>query len=80
MTDDHDDQKVMGTTTFLRLTKSSAPVMRLAEAEGAIRPTKSDSGWRMFSTRDVRLMIVWLAQRPGHGGRPRRAMAPPIAP
>jgi len=53
----------LGTTTFLKRTGLSGPIMRGLEAAGIISPSKSDSGWRQFSTADLEAALKWRAQR-----------------
>jgi hypothetical protein len=53
----------LGTTTFLKRTGLSGPVMRGLEAAAVIAPSKSDSGWRQFSESDVQAALKWRAER-----------------
>jgi len=57
------DELMYGTSTFLKRTGLSAPVMRGLEAAGVISPRKSDRGWRLFTERDIRAVAQWKADR-----------------
>jgi DNA-binding transcriptional MerR regulator len=65
------EQLRYGTSTFLRRTGISAPMMRGLEAAGVILPEKSDRGWRLFRESDVRAVLQWKTTR-----RRRKATAP----
>ena len=58
-------ERRFGSTTFLRLTGYSAPMMRALEARGIIQPLKSDRGWRLFSTEDVDAALAFRRKQRG---------------
>ena len=69
-------QERFGSSTFLRLTSMSAPMMRALEARGVIQPLRSDRGWRLFSQQDVTAALAFRReqqrQRCDVGGRAAR--------
>ena len=54
---------LVGATTFQELTGISGPTRRILEAQGILRPLRSDKGWRLFLREDVQRALQWKKQR-----------------